>query len=71
MATYETARTTIHRQKLRPPTFPRPAAEQTELKEEGKCPEDTIHRQVKYLNNVVEAALVQTLGAFTLGQPMI
>lgn len=25
------------------------------LKAEGKCPEDTEHRQVKYLNNVVEA----------------
>ena len=27
----------------------------TELKAEGKCPKDTRHRQVKYLNNVVEA----------------
>ncbi len=27
----------------------------TELKAEGKCPPDTRHRQVKYLNNVVEA----------------
>ena len=27
----------------------------TELKAEGKCPEETVHRQVKYLNNVVEA----------------
>ena len=27
----------------------------SELKAEGKCPEDTVHRQVKYLNNVVEA----------------
>ena len=27
----------------------------TELKAEGKCPEKTVHRQVKYLNNVVEA----------------
>ena len=26
-----------------------------ELKKEGKCPFDTDHRQVKYLNNVVEA----------------
>ena len=26
-----------------------------ELKSKGKCPEDTVHRQVKYLNNVVEA----------------
>lgn len=25
------------------------------LKKEGKCPTDTIHRQVKYLNNVIEA----------------
>ena len=25
------------------------------LKTEGKCPENTVHRQVKYLNNVVEA----------------
>lgn len=25
-----------------------------ELKEEGKCPEDTQHRQVKYLNNNIE-----------------
>ena len=27
----------------------------SELKAEGKCPERTVHRQVKYLNNVVEA----------------
>ncbi len=27
----------------------------TELKAEGKCPKHTLHRQVKYLNNVVEA----------------
>ena len=27
----------------------------SELKAEGKCPEETVHRQVKYLNNVVEA----------------
>ena len=26
-----------------------------ELKAEGKCPEEAVHRQVKYLNNVVEA----------------
>lgn len=26
-----------------------------ELKAEGKCPPDLIHRQVKYLNNVIEA----------------
>lgn len=26
-----------------------------ELKAEGKCPDDTEHRQVKYLNNVIEA----------------
>ena len=26
-----------------------------ELKKEGKCPADTVHRQVKYLNNVIEA----------------
>src|SRR4051794_15116381 len=25
------------------------------LKKEGKCPKDTQHRQVKYLNNVIEA----------------
>jgi transposase-like protein len=25
------------------------------MKAEGKCPEKTVHRQVKYLNNVVEA----------------
>ncbi len=27
----------------------------TELKAEGKCPPETVHRQVKYLNNIVEA----------------
>ena len=26
-----------------------------ELKKEGRCPKDTVHRLVKYLNNVVEA----------------
>ena len=25
------------------------------LKQEGKCPQDTLHRQVTYLNNVIEA----------------
>jgi IS6 family transposase len=33
------------------PTY---AAALAELKREGKLPEDTLHRQVKYLNNVVE-----------------
>jgi transposase-like protein len=27
----------------------------SELQAEGKCPSDTVHRTVKYLNNVVEA----------------
>ena len=27
----------------------------SELKTQGKCPDETVHRQVKYLNNVVEA----------------
>jgi IS6 family transposase len=27
----------------------------SELKTEGKCPKTTVHRQVKYLNNVIEA----------------
>lgn len=31
------------------------AAALAELKAEGKCPKDTQHRQVKYLNNVIEA----------------
>ena len=26
-----------------------------ELKKEGRCPEETLHRQIKYLNNVIEA----------------
>ena len=34
------------------PTY---AAALAELRREGKLPEDTLHRQVKYLNNVVEA----------------
>jgi transposase-like protein len=34
------------------PTY---AAAIAELKREGKCPKETEHRQVKYLNNVVEA----------------
>ena len=34
------------------PTY---AAALAELKKEGTCPEDTVHRQAKYLNNVVEA----------------
>jgi transposase-like protein len=29
----------------------------SELKAEGKCPEKTVYRQAKYLNNVVEADL--------------
>ncbi len=31
------------------------AAALAELKMEGKCPEETLHRQVKYLNNIIEA----------------
>jgi transposase, IS6 family len=34
------------------PTY---AAALAELKAEGKCPKHTQHRQVKYLNNIVEA----------------
>jgi IS6 family transposase len=34
------------------PTY---AAALVELKNDSVCPEDTLHRQVKYLNNVVEA----------------
>ena len=34
------------------PTY---AAALAELKKEGKCPGETLHRQVKYLNNVIEA----------------
>ena len=34
------------------PTYPAAIAQ---LKAEGKCPNETKHRQVKYLNNVVEA----------------
>jgi len=34
------------------PTY---AAALAELKAEGKCPKDAQHRQVKYLNNIVEA----------------
>ena len=34
------------------PTY---AAALAELKKEGKCPKDTVHRQVKYLNNLIEA----------------
>jgi hypothetical protein len=34
------------------PTY---AAALDELKAEGKCPKDTQHRQVKYLNNIIEA----------------
>jgi transposase-like protein len=33
------------------PTY---AAALAELKAEGRCPADTLHRQVKYLNNVIE-----------------
>jgi hypothetical protein len=34
------------------PTY---AAALAELKSEGKCPKNTQHRQIKYLNNIVEA----------------
>ena len=34
------------------PTY---AAALAELTEEGKCPKHTVHRQAKYLNNVIEA----------------
>ena len=34
------------------PTY---AAAIAELKKEGKCPKETLHRQVKYLNNIIEA----------------
>ena len=31
------------------------AAALAELKKEGKCPEETLHRQVRYLHDIVEA----------------
>jgi transposase, IS6 family len=34
------------------PTY---AAALAELKKEGRCPEETLHRQIKYLNNIIEA----------------
>ena len=34
---------------------PTHSAALAELKQEGRCPQDTLHRQVKYLNNVIEA----------------
>jgi len=34
------------------PTY---AAALADLKKEGQCPAETLHRQVKYLNNVIEA----------------
>ena len=34
------------------PTY---AAALTELKKEGRCPEETLHRQVKYMNNIIES----------------
>jgi len=34
------------------PTY---AAALAELKKEGRCPEETLHRQIKYLNNTIEA----------------
>ena len=37
------------------PANPHEFSRLAELKAEGKCPEETEHRQVKYLNNVVEA----------------
>ena len=45
-----TARAAQHRQGAEPMPLP-----SRELKAEGKCPKDTRHRQVKYLNNVIEA----------------
>lgn len=38
------------------PTY---AAAPADLKAEGKCPTDTQHRQVKYLNNIVRSDLRQ------------
>ena len=49
------------------PTY---AAALAELKKEGKCPKETQHRQVKYLNNVIEAdhgklkQLIRPVGGF-------
>ena len=34
------------------PTY---AAALAELKKEGKCPEHTVHKQAKYMNNIIEA----------------
>ncbi|HVP99225.1 MAG TPA: DDE-type integrase/transposase/recombinase [Roseiarcus sp.] len=34
------------------PTY---AAALAELKKEGRCPEETLHRRIKYLNNIIEA----------------
>ena len=42
----------------------------SELKKAGKCPQNTVHRQVKYLNSIVEAdhgklkQLIRPVGRF-------
>ena len=52
------------------PTY---AAAIAELKAEGKCPMDTRHRQVKYLNNVIEAdhGKLTRLPWFVVSVPLI
>ncbi len=48
----------------------------SELKAEGKCPQDTVHRQVKYLNNVIETnhgklkQLIRPVRGFAERQPV-
>jgi len=45
----------VHPQTINTDKAPTFGAAIDELKEEDKCPENTVHRQVKYLNNIVEA----------------
>ena len=52
----------------RAPTY---AAALAELKKESKCPKATLHRQVNYLNNIIEAGhgkLKQLIRALRKGQ---
>jgi transposase-like protein len=46
------------------PTY---AADLAELKKEGKCPKETLHRQVKNLNTIIEADHGKPLGMFLAG----
>jgi len=54
----------VHPRVINTDKAPTSNAAMVPLKEEGTCPPETVHRQVTYLNNIVETRLINTTLGF-------